>query len=220
MRKYQLLIVLFLLQLSLIAQNNYVKDSLKVSDSQRKLNGFLTMLTDYTINEHHHFAMTGIGGAFLINNKYYFGAYGLGLISSLKGSDFITYHTMNDLQLNYAHGGLWLGIIDAPCNKLHFTFNIKIGWGALFMYNPNNIINFNEKRDQFIVVTPEFQTNLIMTNWLRADVGIGVRFLSGISVSYKDANGNLINVYNSSDFEGFIASLTFSFGSFCSKISH
>ncbi len=216
MKKRLAIVIFLLLQLAVYAQNSDVGDSLKANISHRKLNGFLSMITDFTINEHQQFASTGIGGAFLFFDKFYVGGYALGLISPLYQRDIFN-NTSNDLQLNFAHGGLWLGVIESPYKKIHSTFSLKIGWGALFLHNNNSATDIDLGRTEFLVIMPEIETEIMITNWLQASFGIGVRFLSGVSAQYKDTNANLINIYNPSDFEGLIASFTLSFGNFSLK---
>ncbi len=220
MRKFLVILVLLLLQLMLHAQEESIVDSLKENLSHRKLNGFLSLITDFTINEHQQFASVGMGGAFIVANKFYIGGYGLGLISPLRRSDILTDNTLSDYHLNYAHGGLWLGIIDSPCKQIHSTFSLKIGWGSLFMHNINNTMDYSTYRDDFFVITPQLETGIVITNWLRVNFGLGVRFLSGISALYRDSNGNMSNIYSSSDFEGLITSFTLNLGSFCNKNPH
>ncbi len=219
MKRIAILIFLLLLQFTMFAQKENIIDSLYASLDHRKLNGFISLVSDITINEHIQFASTGIGAAFLFGNKFFIGGYGLGLVSTIQKSDILTDNTMLDYHLNYAHGGLWLGIIDSPCKRFHSSFSIKMGWGALFMYNINSPITYNLNRDEFIVITPQIETDIFITNWLRINFGLGVRFISGFSAQYKDSNGNFNNIYNSSEFEGFIASFSLNFGSFCNQSS-
>jgi len=214
MKRKSFIFLLFLFQFTLYAQNKSTSDTIKGNLSNRKLNGFLSLINDFTINEHQHFFSVGMGGAFLFANKYYFGGYGLGMISSLHRSDILTDNKIENYQINYSHGGLWMGIIDSPNKKINTSISIKIGWGAIFMYNINSTINYNLNRDEFLVITPQFEAGILITNWLKLNLGFGVRFLNGISSFYKDSNGNISPLYNSSDFEGFITSFTLSFGSF------
>jgi len=218
MRKFTVLLFILLLHITVFSQNE--NDSLKSISSNRKLNGFITLLSDFTINEHQQFAMTGMGCAFLFNDRFFIGGYGIGLVSSLHRSGILTADLLNNYQLNYAHGGLWLGIIDSPYKKIHGIFSIKLGYGALFMHNVNTTIDYNINRDEFFVITPQIESVLLLTDWLRVNLGLGVCFLSGISIQYQAANGEKIFIYNSSDFEGFVASISFNFGSFYNKSSH
>jgi len=215
--KKRLLFLLLLLQFTLYAQKESNNDTILPKLPNRKISGFLSLINDFTINENQQFSSIGIGGAFLFANKFYFGGYGLGMITSLHRSDILTDNILNNYQLNYAHGGLWLGIIDSPNQKINTSFSIKLGWGALFMYNINSTINYNNYRDEFLVITPQFETGILITNWLKLNIGFGVRFLNGISTLYKDSKGNFSPVYHSSDYEGFITSFTLSFGNFSSK---
>ncbi len=209
--------VLLLLQSNLFAQKEYVADSLKVGITDRKLNGFLCLITDVTINERMLFTSVGMGGAFLFADKYYIGGYGIGLISPNVQSNVIIDNINSDYQLNYAHGGIWLGIIESPCKRIETSFSLKIGWGALFLHNINSFIDYNKARREFFVITPQFETGILITNWLKINLGIGVRFLSGISTLSKSSNGNTAKLYNLSDFEGYTVSFTLNFGSFCNN---
>lgn len=215
MRKSSLILIFLLYQLLLNAQINNVNDSLTSIVSNRRLNGFLTLITDITMNDNRQFVMTGIGGAFSFNDKFYVGGYGMGLTTSIYQQWSFNGNKSAEYQLNFAHGGLWLGLIDEPCKRFQNKFSIKIGWGALFLQNINTVINYNSARDEFLIISPQIETGIALTDWLRINLGIGVRFLSGISTLYKDQNGIMTKIYKSSDFEGINGSLTLSFGSFC-----
>ncbi|MFZ4398947.1 MAG: hypothetical protein ACOYO1_02845 [Bacteroidales bacterium] len=217
MKKKSVIVIFLFFYFILPAQKKMINDSLNIGSSDRLINGFLTLITDVTINEHKHFVMTGIGGAFLLKDKFFIGAYGIGLISSIHQSVNAIDYQLIDCQLNYAHGGLWFGIKDVPCRKFQKTFNLKIGWGAVFLYNINNSINYNTARDEFLVITPQIETSYALTNWLRINIGLGVRFISGLSKQYIDRNGKRTDMYKSSDFEGFNTTITLSIGSFCRK---
>ena len=175
MKKISLIFLLLLLQFTLYAQKKSTNDTIKTNLSYRKLNGFLSLINDFTINEHQHFSSVGMGGALLFANKFYFGGYGLGMISSLHRSDILADNILKNYQLNYAHGGLWMGIIDSPHKKINTSASIKIGWGALFMYNINSTINYSIYRDEFLVITPQFEAGILMTNWLKLNLGFGCK---------------------------------------------
>lgn len=59
-------------------------------------------------------SMTGGGGAVLINNRFYFGGYGLGLADdkqiTVDGTDY---------DMDYGHGGLMLGFVIRPESLIH-----------------------------------------------------------------------------------------------------
>jgi hypothetical protein len=208
LKKTTILIFLICFHFTLFAQIKTQGDSIK----PRKLKGFVSLLTDVTINDQVHFSSVGMGGAYLIGNSIFIGCYGLGLASSLHLSDISSDKTFNDYHINYAHGGLGLGYIDYPSRLIHVNFTLKIGWGALFLNDINKTINYNFKRSEFIVITPQYELEIMVTNWLRLDFGLGVRFIKGMKLDYIDTNGMIKNIYNPSDFEGLIASFALKLG--------
>ncbi|MCX6229969.1 MAG: hypothetical protein NTZ33_00365 [Bacteroidetes bacterium] len=208
MKKTTLLIFLICFHFSLFAQIRTQNDSIK----PHKFKGFVSLLTDVTINEQQHFSTVGMGGAYFFGNSMFIGCYGLGLVSPIHLSDILSDNTFNDYHVNYAHGGLWLGYIDYPSRLIHVNFTLKIGWGAIFLDDINKTINYNYKRSEFLVITPQYELEVMVTNWLRLDFGLGIRFISGMKLNYTDANGINRNLYNSSDFEGLIASFALKLG--------
>jgi len=152
------------------------------------MNGFFSLLTDVTVNEKIHYSSAGIGGAILLNKSFYIGGYGLGIASSLHLTDLISDKNLKDYNVNFAHGGLWLGIKNEPQRLIHINYSLKLGLGALFLDDVNTTINFNQNRVQFFVISPAFDFEISATRWIKLNFGVGVRFVSGFTSTYTYLN--------------------------------
>lgn len=207
--KKTIIILLFLYSIPFVISAQQLQKS---DSNDRKFNGFLSMLTDVTVNEKIHFSSSGIGGALLINNSFFIGGYGMGIASSLHRSDLISDNNLKDYHVNFAHGGLWLGYKNEAKKLIHVNYSLKLGWGALFFEDVNSTINYNQNRIQFFVATPCFDFEIAAYRWINFNIGIGVRFISNFTSTYTDANKIQRKLFSSNDFEGFILNFAINFG--------
>jgi hypothetical protein len=75
--------------------------------------------------------------------------------------------------------------------------------------------NFNTRLGNCFVATPELGFELNITRFFRIAATAGYRIVAGISeVNFTDAQGNLIEKINNSDFSSPMGALTFKFGWF------
>jgi len=97
----------------------------------------------------------------------------------------------------------------------------KIGWGEISLIEDE----YREERyqpyftDQVFVLTPQIEVEANLARWLKVNVGVGYRIVTGINRNYTAYNndGSLIGkkqVYKSSDFNSPQANVTFIFGWF------
>lgn len=140
------------------------------------------------------------GGGGLVINNFFIGGYGMG---SVDFEQLIEEDKIDKIELG--HGGFWLGYTLAPHRVLHLYSSARIGWGALDIDFQDNS-NFRDDSDNVFVLTPELGLELNVTQWFRVSGAVGYRYVDGV-------NEDLGN-YQSDDFNGLLANLTFRFGWF------
>jgi hypothetical protein len=109
---------------------------------------------------------TGGGGAVLVKG-FFLGGYGLNLRSNIS-------QKLDDQNFNleFEHGGFWLGYIHDKSSRFTFSISSKLGWGNVGFGNDNqiNII----KRNAF-VVTPEVTAELRVADFFKIGLGLVYR---------------------------------------------
>lgn len=144
---------------------------------------------------------TGTGGGILINQQFYFGGYGIGMDTE---HEYATEIDSIRNQVDYGHGGFWIGYINKPYKLIHWGISSKMGWGKMFLYEKNNYDNSIAKELVF-VVTPQAEVEINFTKWFKLNTGIGYKLVSGIDKS---------SIYDEKDFNGPYAMISFLFGGF------
>lgn len=170
----------------------------------------------------------GGGGAVLLNQAFYFGAYGTGLSTShiadeitIKTGDQLD--TFDDLRTRFGHGGFWLGYIHQSNKPVHFGISTKLGWGAVsltedYSYNYDDNYNYYSiVSDNVFVVNPQLEVELNMLRWFKINASAGYQFVTGIDQSYINADGNKTQYFGKNDFNKPVFNLTFAFGGFGGK---
>lgn len=198
------------------------------------VSGFAGVFNEFSeVDNDFGFSMGG-GAALLLNQKFFFGAYGMGLttrhIKNYKINDEEFYN--EDLYTRFGHGGLWLGYIHKPQNAINWGANMKIGWGAVtlstqeyyvsgpnYNYNDNGWIRYDI--DNVFVFTPEANLNLNLLKWMRVNIGLGYRLVTGLNNTYPELvndNNTLVEVqkplFDSNAFNSVTGSVTLAFGWF------
>lgn len=152
---------------------------------------------------------TGGSGAILFNQKFYFGAYGIGLATSHYRYDLTTdYYGFYNPRIQFSHGGFMVGYIIKPYNAIHFTTSLKAGWGRIAISNGDMLSSqdYYGSRgiDKVFVLTPHIGAEMNVTHWFRVNAGAGYRLVTGVSNTH----------YESKDFSSPEFTLSFIFGSF------
>ncbi len=140
----------------------------------------------------------GGGGAVVIDN-FFIGGYGVGAIDFER---LIEEDEIEEIELG--HGGFWLGYTMSPHRVFHPYISGRIGWGGIGIDVSDNS-NFPQGTDNVFVMTPEVGLELNITRWFRVAGTVGYRFVNGVDESRG---------YDSEDFNGALANLTFRFGWF------
>lgn len=197
------LIVLLVLISSVIQAQE--KDSVKylIKNSAFQISGFGGIISESSFLRNSLSECVGAAGALSFNHYLYIGAYGLNLSSNHNINDLVMsqqfdslYYYGKPLKTSFNHAGLWLGAVFFPKKKLHLGINARIGWGSIRLIEKANnsyINNVNYRLDYTIdkvfVFTPQIDLDISLTSWLKCTVGVGYRFVSGVSFDrYKDFN--------------------------------
>ncbi|MDP3463826.1 MAG: hypothetical protein Q8S18_13620 [Bacteroidales bacterium] len=197
-------------------------------DSQKPLNisGFGGPILEFSSIGKDEFAVSvGGGGAVLVNNVF-FGGYGTGL-ATYHHPDLKMYDPANskwtdysDNTINFGHGGFWAGAILKPHQAVHLSVSSKFGWGEISLIQEE----FNEKHlylfeDRVFVVTPQVEVEANLARWLKINVGVGYRFVTGVNRTYDFYSADNVfvekrNLYKAKDFSKPEATISFLFGWF------
>jgi hypothetical protein len=140
----------------------------------------------------------GGGGALIIDN-FFFGGYGLG-----TDAPNLTFGEEN-YDIDFSHGGLWLGYTAIPNKVVHIYSSLRFGWGDVNLRDDEGDKKFS---DNMMVIAPEIGIELNVTSWFRLDLTGGYRFVSGV-----DGLPELSGLTDDS-FTSPFAAVTFRFGGF------
>lgn len=171
----------------------------------------------------------GGGGAVLLNQTMYFGAYGLGL-STRHNNESLTMVdrdgetvTYNDLNTNFGHGGFWVGYLHKSYKPVHFGASTKLGWGALSMSNDtftNNYGDYNYYQvasDNVFVIIPQLEVEMNLLRWFKINASAGYQFVTGVDKTYTNTSGDKIQFFDAADYNKPMFNLSFVFGGFGGK---
>ncbi len=177
------------------------EENLFNSVSFSNVSGFGGLMIQFAELKDEVAVFTGTGGGILINQQFYFGGYGIGMTTE---HEYATEIDSIRNQVDYGHGGFWIGYINKPYKLIHWGISSKMGWGKMFLYEKNNYDNSIAKELVF-VVTPQAEVEINFTKWFKLNTGIGYKLVSGIDKS---------SIYDERDFNGPFAMISFIFGGF------
>lgn len=135
------------------------------------------------------------GGGALSVNDFFVGGYGLGNEGAQVEVDDQTY------DIDFGHGGFWMGYTYKKHKLIHLYTSFRIGWGK------TELRQNGEKfySDNMLSLAPEVGFELNATNWFKVGFSGGYRNISGLD--------NLPGLSND-DFSSVYGAITFRFGGF------
>ncbi|MEE9437642.1 MAG: hypothetical protein V3V14_01500 [Saprospiraceae bacterium] len=137
------------------------------------------------------------GGGGIILDNFFIGGYGLGTDNASFETDVETF------DIDFGHGGLWMGYV-VPANKVvHGYSSVKVGWGKTILKDGKGDRAFS---DNHIAILPEIGIELNITKWFRLAATGGYRIVNGLD--------DLPEGLDNDSFSGAFGSLTFRFGGF------
>lgn len=191
--KKLLLIPAFVLTLAASAQ----RPDVLIGNDYESISGFGGVIISFSELGGDVASYTGGGGAVLLDNAFYFGGYGVGLNDdkrvSIEGLEY---------DVDFSHGGFWMGYNMRPDKLVHLSISTKLGWGSID-YDPFDP-GLDRFDDQVFIVTPQLEAEFNMTHWFKLNIGAG----------YQQAIGVDDFFYNESDVSSPAASISLLFGWF------
>lgn len=180
-----------------------------------KVSGFMAPIMEYSAIGNEFAFFMGGGAAILLNQTFFFGGYGEGLTTmhDSKYSDPLKYFIYPTGQIEFGHGGFWLGYIYKSTKPVHFGFSSKLGWGLIDLKDYPNYYPIKEDifRDNVFVAIPQVEIEINFFRWLKMNVGVGYRFVTGIDKPYLYTEEL---IYDKKDFNKPEATMTLMFGFF------
>lgn len=195
--KNALVISFLLLAATVFAQ----KDETIFSDVNR-MGGWGAPIFEYSNLDEDVQTVSGGGGA-LVLNDFYLGGYGMG---KLEFSKSYTADEEKD-NLNFKHGGFWIGYTPLQTKVVHPYASVKLGWGkARFeTINLKNGETLNSLKDNIFVTTPEIGLEVNVFSFFRIAATASYRWVNGIDD---------LPSFTDDDLSSFGLGLTLRFGGF------
>ncbi len=146
---------------------------------------------------------TGGGGGALVLNDFYLGGYGMG---KTEFSKILSVDNRRD-NLNFKHGGFWIGYTPLQSKVVHPYASVRLGWGKA-RFNSTDLTSnerLNELKDNIFVTTPEIGLELNVFSFFRVAATASYRWVNGIDD---------LPTYTDKDLSSFGGTLTLRFGGF------
>ncbi len=152
----------------------------------------------------------GGGGALLINQKFFVGGYGMGLTSTHQ----LPQLNHSNYEIDFGHGGLWIGYIHKHKEVIHFGGSLKLGGGQISISEYKDW-NKEYANDNIFVINPMIEAEMNITSWFKINVGAGYRLVGGVNNNkVSSVNGQVFNGFKGRDFSGSNINIGFLFGFF------
>ncbi|RJP80442.1 MAG: hypothetical protein C4524_03400 [Candidatus Zixiibacteriota bacterium] len=179
------------------------------NNNQWELGGFGGPSIMYTRFNHEPALLVGGQGAFLGGHLFYLGLSGYCLATEHAGPGAMVNGALQDSRFEGGYGGLMLGMIIQNNSLLHASADVTIGGGTLVntLEDRDDEWDFdsdNYPSDGYFMLQPMLHAEVNLTEWMRADLGAGWRFVDGVTQFGL----------NDDDVSGVVAGVTFRFGQF------
>ena len=200
-RIFLLILTHLMIVLAVNAQDYPDEPQVLIGDNIKNISGFGGFTMEFSSIRKEVRLSTGGGGAILLNQIFYIGGYGLNNHSETRLTNpFGGYQKMN---VDFHHGGLWLGYIIKPNKLFHYNVNTKIGWGGIQMRD-QNVPRETVLSDNIFAITPQVEGEINIAYWFRINASLGYRFVEGADNDY----------FQSGDFSSPTFAISFLFGWF------
>jgi hypothetical protein len=178
-----------------------------------RVSGFIAPIMEYSAMGDNFAFFMGGGGAILFNQAFFFGAYGEGLTTPYEKEIIINplQSWKTTQQIEWGHGGFWLGYIHRSNAPIHAGISTKLGWGSIDIYDQDFNHSSTEFRDNVFVIIPQLEAEFNFFKWLKLNVGVGYRVVTGIDKKYSWSDEL---IYDKKDFNKPEATMTLMFGFF------
>lgn len=185
------------------------------SKGKTKVSGFGGPIMQFSaIGDEFAFFMGG-GGAVLLNQTFYIGAFGEGLSTS-HYSQIESIPEVPRGKTRFGYGGFWLGYIHKYQKPVHFGVSTRIGWGSIYYdtYYYENDYDYDYQADptyldNVFVFVPQIEVEFNFFKWMKMNVGLGYRVVTGINKEYMGEP-----IFDKKDFNKPEGTITLMFGYF------
>ncbi|MEK6481819.1 hypothetical protein WJR50_30025 [Catalinimonas sp. 4WD22] len=207
-RKLIYLFLLFLTAIPYFGQAQQASEFLIGTENPVGISGFIGPLIEFSSLENEFVTSGGLGIGLLLDQTFYIGFYGLGTVKSLEKS----LQGYPQVDMAFGHGGLLLGYLHQSHKLVHLGLSMKIGGGGVYLaerHRHEYIFEEENKIDEdaLFVLTPQVEMELNVAPWMKINLGLGYRFVSGLDTPYL----------NQRDLTSTVGSLGFYFGWFRSR---
>lgn len=202
------------------AQDNNAKPKYLFQNANISVSGFAAGFAEFSSIQGDFALSAGGEAAFIFGNAFYIGGYGMGLSTRHFKEGLDTIVNINSPVISFNHAGFWLGYLYKSNKIFHPGISTKIGWGNISLFDRNSDPDFNADKatDRVMVITPQIELDINLTNWLKINIGAGFRFVTGIDKTYKFENSSIVNkYYDLKDFNSPIGTVTIIIGGFGKK---
>ncbi len=226
-KRVTLLCIVALCSFNIYAQSKNDEPRYLINVSKVKVKGFGNTHSELSLVNSRAAYFGGLSGAFLLNYKYYVGAYSYSISSVSQWDDIYSqgYHPVNNpsaplytnSRLCFNHGGLMLGYVHNYSNLWHPSIELKLGTGKVSLVDMDfNITDFDSHHsDRVGEVSPELGLEVNLTRWFKIKFGAGYRFVFGVdNAEYVNKDGLNKRLFSSNQFSSPYAAIGFYFGSF------
>lgn len=137
-----------------------------------RISGFGGPTTSYTTINGEFAVMSGGGGGVIINNLF-IGGYGEGISNYINNNESSIFR-----DIEFGHGGFWLGYEIAPEKVIHPVISTRLGWGKVSGVNSDN----RRLKDNVFVVVPTVSAEINFTRFFKVNVGAEYRQTFNVSM--------------------------------------
>lgn len=131
----------------------------------KRISGFGGPTVSYTTINGEFAVMSGGGGGVIINDLF-IGGYGEGVSNYINNNSTSAYR-----DIEFGHGGFWLGYEFYPEKMIHPVFSTRLGWGGISGVDSDN----HRLKDNVYVVVPTISAEINFTRFFKVNIGAEYR---------------------------------------------
>lgn len=183
----------------------YAQEETLMGNGDIEHGGFGGPVVKFTQVKNEFGVLVGGRGGWIINHCFVIGGGGYGLANNVDANNF--YFGAKPF-INFGYGGVELEYIIQSDRLLHFSVYTLIGGGGVSyrnsLWDDDYWDDWDVPSDAFFVFEPAANVELNIISFLRINVGVSYRFISGVE----------LDDLKNSDLAGPSAILTLKFGKF------
>ncbi len=121
----------------------------------------------------------GGGGGIILNNLF-IGGYGIGKTNTIPYKE--EEGDAEDYDLDFGHGGFWLGYTFMPNKAIHPVVHSTFGWGSLLKNEKNEYApDIIESRNSVFVICPTIELEMNFARYFKLGIGANYRLVYGLN---------------------------------------